>query len=153
MITREEIFAGLDSEDHDLLATYKWYLDNNGYIFRSVRDGKKKCSVRLHRLVLARIIGRSLIPSDIGDHINRNRIDNRRSNLRVATRAQNSQNSKTRSKWGYKGVSFDKKCPRRPWRGVVDQNGHCCHLGQFDTVEHAAEAVRNKRKELGIIGD
>ena len=89
----------------------------------------------MHKLVIG-------IPDEtaMGDHINRNRLDNRRSNLRVATDTQNCRNSGIRSHntTGYKGVAHRKHSTRWWARIVVD--GKFIYLGQYDTAEEAALA-------------
>ncbi len=75
------------------------------------------------------------------DHINCDGLDNRRANLRLATRQQNKCNSRPRARRGtsrYKGVWWDKE--RRKWRAAVGYNGKTKHLGAFDNDIEAAKA-------------
>jgi hypothetical protein len=73
------------------------------------------------------------------DHINRNGLDNRRANLRLATVAQNAWNSKKRkSRSGYKGVCYDKA--KRRWRAAIVNHGRRIHLGYFEDKIEAAKA-------------
>src|SRR4051794_6479842 len=67
------------------LARMRWYLDGRGYVSHSVTRGPE---LKLHRVILG------LIPRDglEADHINRDKLDNRRANLRIVTTAQNAQN-------------------------------------------------------------
>jgi len=75
------------------------------------------------------------------DHINGNGLDNRRSNLRVCTRAQNALNTGAYSnnKSGFKGVSLDYKYKVK-WRADIQVNGKQIFLGYFDTKELAYQA-------------
>ncbi|MHC4867843.1 MAG: HNH endonuclease [Planctomycetota bacterium] len=67
------------------------------------------------------------------DHINRNGLDNRRANLRLATPSQNAANSKPRNpRSGYKGVWFDKR--KRKFRAAIWHNNKRIHLGYFDAI-------------------
>lgn len=70
------------------------------------------------------------------DHINRNRLDNRRSNLRPATDSQNSSNRRQRSDSNqpYKGIRRDKNA----WVATITARGETRHLGTFPTPEEAA---------------
>lgn len=127
--------ALVSPEDADLAATLKWHAVKmtrtwyaKAYVRGSGRDGFKL--VYLHRL---------LIPDAIQvDHRNGNGLDNRRGNIRPATRKQNSINSRWRvGASGFRGV-------RKKGRGwaveMTDGNGARRYLGTFDTVEEAARA-------------
>ena len=77
----------INDEDEHIFNSYKWHISDSGYaVWRGTVDGKKK-TIRLHRLIAK--------PSDglVVDHINRNRLDNRRENLRCVTQAENIRNS------------------------------------------------------------
>ena len=70
-----------------------WYLSDTGYAMRKTSEG----SIRLHRLVMN-------TPEDkVTDHLNGDKLDNRKSNLRVCTQKANAQNRK-----GTKGYAWDK---------------------------------------------
>ena len=72
------------------------------------------------------------------DHRNGNALDNRRANLREATRSQNSANRRVprTNKCGLKGVRFEAK----RWRADIKVGGTSRYLGRFDTAEDAARA-------------
>lgn len=71
------------------------------------------------------------------DHINRNRLDDRRENLRFVTREGNMRNrgALKNNKSSYKGVWLEDK-----WRACIRIDGHTKHLGSFETAEEAASA-------------
>jgi hypothetical protein len=73
------------------------------------------------------------------DHVNGNGLDNRRSNLRWATRSQQRLNTHAgRGRSLYKGVSW---APRqRKWVACISLDGKNCHLGYFDQEDEAARA-------------
>ena len=91
-------------------------------------------------------------PHDV-DHINRNRIDNRIANLRLATRSENLHNSpvRLRNKSGVKGVSLRPlkrgKRPAKMWVASIMVNGVRRYLGCYATIDEAAEARRKAEKE------
>ena len=89
----------------------------------------------MHRFVF----GLNESNKNIIDHINGNKLDNRRSNLRVVTRSENLMNAKTRSNntSGYKGVSFNRDCNR--WQAHI-RTSKSIYLGLFDTKEDAHKA-------------
>jgi hypothetical protein len=74
------------------------------------------------------------------DHRNLNKLDNRRDNLRIATRSQNKCNTPSRrdNKLGVKGVSF--KIANNKFVAQIVVNGKKKHLGLFETVEEAKAA-------------
>lgn len=87
--------------DHDVypeLSQWRWSLGDRGYVVRSVRvgDGTQQ-KVRLHRVVMRCATGDGL---EI-DHINQNKFDNRRANLRYVTHAENLANLRTHCKRGH----------------------------------------------------
>lgn len=130
----------LDDQDADL-AEVKWCWSACGYAVRTDRQKR----VYLHRIVLARMLGRELVAGECCDHINQNSLDNSRVNLRIATKAQNQQNQWTRSdnKSGVRGVSWDKRSGR--WRVEIGVHGKTLLVGRFVdfneavAVRHAAE--------------
>lgn len=137
--------AVIDLIDADL-AAYKWgaYGDlkrNNAYAAREVK-GKMQ---RLHVIIMERILGRAMLPGEEVDHIDSDTFNNRRDNLRVATRAQNTRNTKLRSNntSGYKGVSWHKYA----WMAQIMFEGKKIYLGLFKTPEEAHEAYCEAAKK------
>lgn len=133
--------AIVDDSDFEYLAQYRWRLNQHGYAVRSQLvyrlDGKKSCRmVFMHRTIL------NPPPGFFTDHINNQRLDNRRCNLRVATKSQNGANSKCRkdNQSGLKGVGYDKRNKKKPWRAHIGQNGKFRFLGTFTNKEDAHAA-------------
>lgn len=99
--------ALVNDEDFIRLNKYRWHQHGKGYAHAHIN----KKAVYMHRLIL------HLFDSKIHtDHINHNELDNRKENIRVATRSQNMSNQlkrkgKTSSK--YKGVSWNKE--KKKW--------------------------------------
>jgi hypothetical protein len=82
------------------------------------------------------------------DHIDGNITNNHVSNLRWATRAENSANSKitNRNTSGFKGVCFDKRTNK--WKAQISINSKIKHIGLFDTPEEAYEAYKKAATEF-----
>jgi hypothetical protein len=83
------------------------------------------------------------------DHINGNPLDNRRCNLRAATRQNNNQNRHvTRGALPYKGVNAKTDQPRKnPFRAYIGVNGKQINLGHYPTPEAAALAYNEAAKK------
>ncbi|MDR4987189.1 AP2 domain-containing protein [Bacillus cereus] len=128
-------FALVSDEDFEELSKYKWHRrSSDGYAARTIYENGKFTTVRMHREII------KAPPGLVVDHINRDRLDNRRENLRIATRSQNTANSiaPSTNKSGYKGVQYRKEQKR--WRAVIRVNGKHISLGQYGTAEEAAQA-------------
>lgn len=110
----------------------------DGYSRISV-DGKQRLA---HRL--AWIITHGDISEEYEiDHENRNRNDNRISNLRLVVRNQNSANASipSHNTSGYKGVYWNKR--KKKWRAFIKVDGEQKHLGYFECKNEAAIAYNN----------
>lgn len=119
-------------------------IDGKGYIHITINQKL----YRAHRLIW--IFMNGCIEDNLNiDHINGNRLDNRIENLRLSYQSENRYNSKktenkTTSK--YKGVSWYKS--RNKWRASTKIDGHCFHIGDFDTEIEAYEAYCKVLKHL-----
>lgn len=101
-------------------------------------------AIGAHRVVFALVHG--CLP-ELVDHIDGDPLNNRPSNLRVATRQQNGQNARisSRNRSGVKGVTWS--AARSKWRADCTSNGRLCHVGLFNTIEEADRAVRLFREQ------
>ena len=128
--------AVVDAIDYLKLKDHKWFAQpkrsGGFYAFRYVYENGKRTYFMMHREIMGFPEGLQV------DHINGNGIDNRRSNLRVATAQQNAANSKRRPGRTSKGAHYLKKQDR--WRSCICVNGHSIHLGTFLTEAEAAKA-------------
>lgn len=119
---------------------HTWCINPSGYVVTNNRNGQHK----LHRLLL------QLSTEDDFevDHIDRDTLNNCRSNLRLCSREQNTHNQgkKGNNTSGHKGVSWDKRVRR--WQARIMKEGHSKHLGYFETKEQAAEAYNKAALEL-----
>lgn len=133
--------AIVDECDADLLA-FKWspLKSNNGSIYaRANNHGyiENRSTVLMHRLIASMAFDMPLVSKWDVDHKNLNTLDNRRENLRVATRSQNKANGRIQSNStsGYKGVSLNKKSGT--WRAQIKYQGKQYYLGCRNTPEEA----------------
>lgn len=131
--------ATIDIIDLDL-AELNWYSQKD-YV---VRKGKDRKYIHMHRIVLERKIGRALEPHEEVDHINGDRLDNTRANLRVSNRSQNCANvtKNNRRSSIFKGVSFSKLYNK--YRARITCMGQTIHIGYFENELDAAKAYDKK---------
>ena len=134
--TNEEVLV--DQDFLSQISQYSWHVSDSGYVVnRSEREGGCKTTIRLHRFVWELVNGP--IPDDMDiDHINRNRLDNRLENLRLATRSQNLANSPDRyeNQTGYRGVARRRN---GKYRGYVWKDCKQHWTATVDTAEEAAQ--------------
>jgi hypothetical protein len=120
------------------LDSNSWCLGSGGYAVRHNPAGK--ANICLHRVVMSRVLGRALEEYEFVDHIDGDKLNNRRENLRLVTSKQNSRNrriSKNNTS-GYKGVTFLAK--REKWLAQIWHQGKNMNLGLYDSPALAAHA-------------
>lgn len=124
----------VDEEDFESFGKYKWCLNNSGYVFGY---GPCKKVNSLHRYIMSKI--HNIKDKDI-DHINKNKLDNRKFNLRICNKSQNNSNTEHRkiNTSGYKGVSFNKT--NKLWCAKICFNNKHVNIGLFETARLAAIA-------------
>lgn len=138
----------VDESDFEYLSQFTWHILRTGYVIRRVYHGytdKKQNKfdiILMHREIMKAPKGMEV------DHINQDPLDNRRSNLRLATHKQNMQNRpmQRNNKSGYVGVAWKKD--RNKWRAEVRTNGKSLHLGYFDDLQEAITCRDTRVKEL-----
>jgi AP2 domain/HNH endonuclease len=129
-------FAVIDARDAEKVLKHNWYAHRGKrgcwYARTDILKGKRWGSLYLHRLILG-------ATSEI-DHIDCDRLNNRRNNLRAASSSQNGQNSMRRvnNSSGFKGVHWAKG--NKKWHAKIGINGRTKYLGSFPTKEKAAAA-------------
>ena len=139
----------VDKADEELVAKYNWS-KSSGYIKAFIEKSRldptytgkrERTVVYMHRLVIGAKEG------EIVDHINQDKTDNRKSNLRIATKSVNTLNSKwSISRTGFRGVMLNKQ-KGKPYKATITIDGKRTHLGSFDDPEEAHKAYCIKRKE------
>lgn len=134
-------FAIVDAEDYDWLSKYKWCAWKNENAFYACRT-EKGHTVFMHRMIMSAPKGLMC------DHIDHNGLNNRKSNLRLCTPAQNVHNKRPQrdSSSKYKGVGSKKQS--RKWEARIRFQGKLYHLGDFDNQMEAAMAYDDKAAEL-----
>lgn len=142
----------IDAADLALIAKNKWYAipDHSqitAYAATSMRIGACKTTVMLHRFILG------ADKNYVVDHIDGDGMNNRRNNLRLATRQENSMNQRRskNNKSGFKGVSWVEA--RQKWHARICLQRQSYHLGLFESAHeaHAAYVAASKslHKEFG----
>jgi hypothetical protein len=130
--------ALIDDCDAELLQ-YNWWRNSQGYLVARSHNYWMPRLIRLHRAVMERITGKPLPAHLDVDHIDGNRLDCRRGNLRVATRAENSRNRDAGPGRRYKGV-YRSQTPQPRWVAKIQVDGQQLYLGSFSAPEAAARA-------------
>ena len=140
--------ALIDDEDYELVSQYKWHAHWNlhGKSYYAKTDIRKTDgtfgSLLMHRLIMNAQKGEQV------DHINHDTLDNRKSELRFCSYAQNQYNQGRRSNntSGCKGVSLHK--PSGKWLARIRWDGERIHIGIFPTLEEAYDAYCKAAFEL-----
>lgn len=116
----------VDADNIKSIDKYVWG-NKGGYVY-------SRYAGALHRIIM------KASDNMVVDHIDGNPLNNRKSNLRICTRPENSRNQRIRNDntSKYKGVSLDKS--RKKWLGYIGVNGKKTYLGSYNTKEDAAKA-------------
>lgn len=132
-------FALVDDEDYEFLMQWKWHANNHGYAVRSQNTKDEngvnfKSMVCMHRVLIN-------APKDKHvDHIDFDKLNNRKVNLRLCTLSENNRNNPKRSHntSGYKGVYLNKRNGK--WFASIGFNGRFIYIGIFKDIKDAARA-------------
>lgn len=132
----------LDEDDFYKLSKNKWYMFSSGYIGRNAIINGKNVTIFIHREIM-----NPCKENDI-DHINRNKLDNRKENLREVSHKKNTENRKIQNNnnSGYNGVCWSKQ--KNKWKAQITHNQKHIHLGFFVKIEDAIHARNKKEHEL-----
>jgi len=139
----------VDDDMFDSVSKFKWYLDRYGYVrrYRRVSEVSLKTShIYIHRQLM------NFPENLLVDHINHNKLDNRRQNLRICTKRQNSLNGKKRrgnytSK--YRGVSWSSS--NKMWLarvGIYSKFYSSFHKTEIGAAKKYDELARKYYKEF-----
>lgn len=154
-------FAMVDDEDFEKLSDFKWHAhtrkgrDHTFYARRNgnYRPGNRTDAIYMHRVVM------NVSENEMIDHIDRNGLNNQKSNLRITTQSNNKKNSKGFGVSKYKGVYLQKLQRKYKKKNgeisvyyserwvaqiLIDKKYTC--IGAFKTEEDAAKAYDEKAK-------
>ncbi len=140
----------IDTADLEKLDSFPgtWFANYNKktssyYVMGNIKkeDGKRTL-IGIHRFIME--------PSSdkLVDHKDRNTLNNKKNNLRIATLAENNQNTRRQKNntSGARGVTWASH--QKKWRAYVKYEGKNHYFGYYDTVEEAANAAKEGRKKL-----
>lgn len=133
----------LDDEDYQRVVEYGgWYVDSRGYAITDKRIKSRRTIIDMHRYIHLPAKG------FVVDHIDQNKLNNQKSNLRDASKSLNALNSGAwgHNKSGYKGVSWSKQANK--WRVTLNHLGKQIHLGFYADINQAAKAYKQKVAEV-----
>lgn len=126
-------FAIVDDDDYEYLIQFEWFLTPGGYAARKTTKNGRPSIVLMHREIAKTPKGMQT------DHINGNRLDNRKCNLRICTNAENSRNRGPMPGTSkYKGVRWLKN--DKKWQANIKLNQKQITLGCFNSEIEAAKA-------------
>jgi hypothetical protein len=131
--------AIVDPEDYEELSQYRWSAVKSRHVWYAQRSWRRppRSSTQMHR---------QLAGYAETDHRNRNGLDNRRVNLREATKAQNAMNRRTRSDntSGYRGVHWH----LGKWQARITLSGKRMSLGHFSDLQEAVAVRQEAAREI-----
>ncbi len=136
-------YTTVDDEDYERLGHLSWYLVGTGYAAREKQIEGRRFRIYLHRAIMGLEHGDGFQV----DHINCEELDNRRSNLRIVTNAENKQNKRpySNNKSGYRGVSWNKRAGK--WCAQYRVGGKSQYIGLFDDPKEAGAVAALARSE------
>ncbi len=136
-------------QDYVSLMKYKWRLSDNGYVIRNEWTGYTCITLYMHREILGLSHGTRGQKDHVqADHKNGNKLDNHRSNLRIATHHQNAQNLRATGRGTsiYRNVSWDKKSKK--WKVQLRVNGEALYFGMFKDENEAGDVAAKQRAKF-----
>ena len=138
-------FAIVDDDDYEKINKFKWSYKETGYAIRTEYSPLGKKKIAMHRFIMKAPKGLQC------DHINGNRLDNRKENLRICTSQQNNWNRGKRKNLSsiYRGVHFHKKSNK--WTAVIRKGSNVNYLGLF--INETDAAIAYNKKAVVLFGE
>lgn len=136
--------AVVSPEDWQWSISRPWFVGKRGYVLARA-EGHVGRQNRLHRSIMERVLGRKLLSSELVDHQNHDTLDNRRTNLRLATPSQNQANRVCLRNRRYKGAhrQADDK-----WRTLLSVQGTTVSITGLQDEEEAAHVYDQIASQL-----
>ena len=135
--------AIVDADDFEFINRWKWQYIKSGYANRVTNRGRGNyINVLMHRVVTSCPEGKQV------DHINGNKLDNRKSNLRIVSSSQNNyaKSLASNNKSGFKGVSYESRSNK--WIAVIIKEGKRKHIGTYPDPVTAAFAYNEAAEQM-----
>lgn len=138
-LVNSDKLAMVDEDDYYKLLGYKWHLDGMGYARIDKRFGGITKTLFMHHVIMGNKLKY--------DHIDRNKLNNQKSNLRLCTQSQNCANRPILKKEStkFKGIQWMKSINK--WRAKITFNSRQIHIGVFSNEVDAAKAYDKKALE------
>jgi len=148
VISSNNIGFLIDKDDYDKALRYNWYVGDRGYVVSTVKKSKGKGKWKLHRILMDCL--EDDVTDKVVDHINGNKLNNTKYNLRLCTQVQNNRNMRL-SKNNTSGVSGVYLLQSGKWSARISYNGKKFSLGSFSTFEEAV--IVRKEAENKYFGE
>lgn len=131
---KRKLLVTVDDEDYALLEKLNWQVSKDNCVSTHSKVNNNRL---IHRIIMNASADQEI------DHIDGNRLNNQKSNLRFVTSSQNKMNRGARSdsKSGYKGVSWHKQ--RNRWTSRIMVDGKYKYLGLFTDIKEAIRAYND----------
>ena len=121
--------VSVDNDIYELVKDWNWRIDSKGYV---------RAVIKLHKLVGGH--------NKQVDHINRDKLDNCKKNLRLVNDGTNQQNRKPKEGYPFKGVYWNKR--ENKWKARIGYKNERINLGTFVKLDDALTAYNEKALEL-----
>ena len=143
-LTQDKV-AIVDDDDFETINAYKWCAHRHRNTFYAERTARQRDGTRttekMHRIILARKLGRALARSEMPDHENGDGLDNRSINVRLATNAQNQRNCGRHSpNPSSQNLGIYRRKSDGAWRARIMINRKNAHLGYYASETEAVIA-------------
>ena len=138
---QEKARAIIDIEDIDTITSTKWYRRPDGYV--ATNNYRGEGYKYLHSVLLGKCGHDTYV-----DHRDRDRLNNRKTNLRIATPSQNGMNKNIRSNNTSGRIGVHWSASNNKWCAMICDNGQHTNLGYFDDFNDAVacrEAAERER--------